>query len=221
MVSHTVENYIKAIFQLSERDGTTISTSALSEKLKTTSASVTDMLKKLAELDLLVYKKYYGVQLTEQGKSLAVQIVRKHRLWETFLHEKLNISWDKVHEIAEQLEHINAPGLIEPLNDFLGNPKFDPHGDPIPDAQGRFTLRNQVLLSNLDTGDKATIVGVRIQEPEFLQYLQGLGLLIHSSLQVIDKIKYDGSIRIVTGDGKESLLSLNTAQNIYLRKNHS
>lgn len=217
MASQTVENYIKTIYQLTESAGPTISTSLISDKLKTTSASVTDMLRKLASLSLIHYEKYRGVQLTADGKSMAVDLLRKHRLWETFLFEKLKIQWDLIHEIAEQMEHINAPGLIEKLDEYLEHPKFDPHGDPIPDARGRFTLRNQVLLVTLEEGDRGTIIGVKSQESEFLKYLESMGLIIHASVQVNEKINYDGSIRI-TILGKEFLLSPMTCQNIYVRR---
>jgi len=217
MASQTVENYIKTIYQLTEVDGPIISTSSSSDKLKTTSASVTDMLRKLAALSFIHYEKYHGVQLTTEGKSIAVDLLRKHRLWETFLHQKLKITWDLVHEIAEQMEHVHAPGLIDQMDDFLGNPKFDPHGDPIPDARGRFTLRNQVLLNEMEAGDEGIIVAVKSQESEFLKYLQSMGLILHASIQVIEKINYDGSFRI-TILGKEFLLSPMTCQNIYVRR---
>ncbi len=218
MASQTVENYIKTVYQLAQSAGPTVSSSLISEKLKTTSASVTDMLRKLASLSLIHYEKYRGVQLTAEGKSMAVELLRKHRLWETFLYEKLKIRWDLVHEIAEQLEHVSAPGLIEQLDEFLANPKFDPHGDPIPDARGRFTLRNQVLLNTLEAGDKGTIVGVKTQESEFLIYLQAMGLILHSSFQVREKMSYDESMKIIRGDGDEIQISLKTAQNLFIRK---
>lgn len=218
MATQTVENYIKAIYQLSEQEGPTISTSSLSAKLKTTSASVTDMLRKLAELELIVYKKYQGVLLTGSGRTLALEVLRKHRLWETFLQVKLNISWDQVHEIAEQLEHVNGPGLIEKLEVYLGNPRFDPHGDPIPDARGRFMLRNQVLMHTLDQGDAASIVAVKTHDPEFLQYLDSIGLTIHSPVKVLEKMNYEGSMKILRLDGVEILISAKTALNIYVSK---
>jgi len=218
MPSQTVENYIKTIYQLSERDGAVISTSALSEQLKTTSASVTDMLRKLAEMSLIEYKKYHGVNLTFAGKTLATEILRKHRLWETFLHEKLNIGWDGIHEIAEQLEHVNSPVMIEQLDAFLGHPKFDPHGDPIPDAQGRFTLRNQVLLHTLNPGDQGVIVAVKIHETDFLQYLDSIGFNIQTTIQVKEKMNYDGSLKISARGGLETLIGIKTAQNIYVKR---
>ena len=182
MASQTVENYIKAIFQLTEKEGNSVTTSALADHLTTSAASVTDMLKKLADQKLIEYIKYKGVRLSTSGKSMAVQLIRKHRLWETFLFEKLTISWDGVHEIAEQLEHVHSDRLIEQLDEFLGFPKFDPHGDPIPDASGKFTLRNQVLLSSLEVGDDAQVVAVREHDADFLQYLHSRQLNIHSKI---------------------------------------
>lgn len=218
MATQTAENYIKAIYQLSEQEGPTISTSSLSAKLKTTSASVTDMLRKLAELELIVYKKYQGVQLTGSGRTLALEVLRKHRLWETFLQVKLKISWDQVHEIAEQLEHVNGPGLIEKLEVYLGSPRFDPHGEPIPDARGRFMLRNQVLMNTLDQGDAASIVAVKMHDPEFLQYLDSIGLTIDSHIKVLEKMNYESSMKILRPDGVEIMISAKTALNIYVSK---
>jgi DtxR family transcriptional regulator, Mn-dependent transcriptional regulator len=126
------ENYLKAIYHLSKEEDESVSTNALAERLETTAASVSDMLKKLAKKELIEYKKYQGVNISEKGKRVALQIIRKHRLWEVFLVEKLSFNWDEVHEIAEQLEHIDSPTLVKRLDEFLGYPKFDPHGDPIP-----------------------------------------------------------------------------------------
>lgn len=219
MASQTVENYIKAIFQLTEREGGSVSTSAISLQLATSAASVTDMLKKLAEQKLIEYVKYRGVHLTPAGKSMAVEMIRKHRLWETFLHDKLAIGWDAVHEIAEQLEHVQSATLIDQLDAFLGHPKFDPHGDPIPDASGKFTLRNQVLLNTLQAGDHALVVGVREHDVDFLKYLDSRDLHINASLLIKEKHSYDGSVRIETTTGAETLLSPKAAQNIYVKKN--
>ncbi|MBK6389495.1 MAG: metal-dependent transcriptional regulator [Saprospiraceae bacterium] len=218
MASQTVENYIKAIFQLTEKEGNSVTTSALADHLTTSAASVTDMLKKLADQKLIEYIKYKGVRLSTSGKSMAVQLIRKHRLWETFLFEKLTISWDGVHEIAEQLEHVHSDRLIEQLDEFLGFPKFDPHGDPIPDASGKFTLRNQVLLSSLEVGDDAQVVAVREHDADFLQYLHSRQLNIHSKIKVVDKLAYDETIKVRTHDGLDTLLSAKASQNLYVKK---
>ena len=131
------ENYLKTIYHLTTASDAEVSTNAIAEKMETKASSVTDMLKKLAEKGLINYKKYQGVSLTQDGKLAAKMSVRKHRLWEVFLVEKLGFSWDEVHDIAEQLEHIKSEKLINKLDDFLDNPTEDPHGDPIPDREGR------------------------------------------------------------------------------------
>ena len=132
------ENYLKTIYHLTTSLSTEISTNAIAEMMETKASSVTDMLKKLAEKDLVHYKKYQGVFLTPKGKLAAKMIVRKHRLWEVFLVEKLDFSWDEVHEVAEQLEHIQSKKLIDKLDQFLEYPSIDPHGDPIPNAKGEW-----------------------------------------------------------------------------------
>ena len=149
MISHTEENYLKAIFKIAERENKTASTNSIAAILNTSAASVSDMLKRLSDKKLINYKKYKGVTLTTEGNIVATHLVRKHRLWEVFLVNKLKFSWEQVHDIAEQLEHIQSLELINRLDNFLNNPKFDPHGDPIPNAEGKFTLRNQHPLNDL------------------------------------------------------------------------
>ena len=144
------ENYLKAIYHLESISGKGISTNAIAKKLNTKASSVTDMVKRLAEKEVLVYKKYQGVSLTDYGSKTAVEVIRKHRLWEVFLVEKLNFSWDEVHDVAEQLEHIKSPKLINELDTFLGFPKTDPHGDSIPDKDGNFQKIEKKLLSTLE-----------------------------------------------------------------------
>ena len=146
MPSNTIENYLKAIYKISEKEQKTVSTSAISNEMNTTSASVTDMLKRLSYKELINYKKYRGVTLTKEGNRIATNLIRKHRLWEVFLLKHLNFRWHEVHDIAEELEHIDSDDLIERLDGFLGHPKFDPHGDPIPNKDGKITLRSQIPL---------------------------------------------------------------------------
>ena len=155
------ENYLKAIYHLSTEEEETVSTNSLAERLQTTAASVSDMLKKLAKKELIEYKKYQGVNISEKGKRVALQIIRKHRLWEVFLVEKLSFNWDEVHEIAEQLEHIDSPILVKRLDEFLGYPKFDPHGDPIPDERGEFQAMPQITLSEMAPNQSGLLVGVK------------------------------------------------------------
>ncbi len=165
------ENYLKTIYHLTTVSDSEVSTNAIAEKMETKASSVTDMLKKLAEKDLVNYKKYQGVSLTDNGKLEAKMIVRKHRLWEVFLVEKLDFSWDEVHDVAEQLEHIKSEKLINKLDDFLGNPTEDPHGDPIPDVHGRIIKIEKQLLSELSENRSGICVGVKDTSSEFLKYL--------------------------------------------------
>ncbi|MFI5171732.1 MAG: metal-dependent transcriptional regulator [Chitinophagales bacterium] len=217
-ISHTEENYLKAIFKLSEMNRNNVTTNAISEKLKTTAASVTDMLKKLSGKKLLHYEKYYGVSLTEKGKKLAKDLIRKHRLWETFLVEKLNFSWDEVDELAEQLEHINSEILTDRIDDFLGFPKFDPHGDPIPDKDGNIAYHEDVTLDKMKKGDEGIIAGVIDHSTQFLQYLGKIQLVINTKIRVKDDEDYDQSKIILINDKKELILSQKVASNLLVRK---
>ncbi|MGB5928452.1 MAG: metal-dependent transcriptional regulator, partial [Cyclobacteriaceae bacterium] len=152
MPSLAEENYLKAIYHLSTEDEGNVSTNAISETLNTKPASVSDMLRKLSGKELVSYRKYQGVSLTPSGRKVALQVIRKHRLWEVFLVDKLNFNWDEVHDVAEQLEHIQSPLLIHQLDEFLGHPAYDPHGDPIPDENGGFPEKEQSPLSELTVG---------------------------------------------------------------------
>src|SRR5690625_1351452 len=165
------ENYLKTIFHLEYDNPEEVSTNAIAEQMDTRPSSVTDMIQKLAEKNLLIYKPYRGVQLTSHGKKMAAGIIRKHRLWEVFLVEKLNFSWDQVHDIAEQLEHIQSEELIDRLDRYLGNPKTDPHGDPIPDKNGILKPTAKKLLTDLEKNQEGVCVGVKETGAEFLQYL--------------------------------------------------
>ncbi|TNE50713.1 MAG: metal-dependent transcriptional regulator [Bacteroidetes bacterium] len=217
MTSHTEENYLKAIFKLAEKTAKAVSTNAIAAEMRTSAASVTDMLKRLAEKELIHYEKYRGVQLTEQGSQLATALIRKHRLWEVFLVDKLGFAWDEVHDLAEQLEHVQGSGLVERLDTFLGRPKFDPHGDPIPDAEGRWAFRQQVALNTLQPGDKGVVTGVDEHSTEFLQYLDQLGLALGARLELLERYPYDQSVRIRTADGRELTLSEKVGQNLYVK----
>jgi len=218
MISHTEENYLKAIFKLSEKDNTSASTNAISKQMSTSAASVTDMLKRLAEKNLINYEKYKGVTLTKKGNTLATNLVRRHRLWEVFLMEQLNFSWDEVHDMAEQLEHIKSDELIERLDRFLKHPKFDPHGDPIPDAEGNFTFRKQILLSDLKEKEKGVIVGVNEHSSSFLQYLDKHNLNLGAKLIVLEHFDYDSSKKINLNERTEYILSSKVCQNLFIQK---
>ncbi len=217
-ISHTEENYLKAIFKLSEMQKNNVTTNAISDKLKTTAASVTDMLKKLSGKKLVHYEKYYGVSLTEKGKKLAKDLIRKHRLWETFLVDKLNFSWDEVDELAEQLEHINSEILTDRIDDFLGFPKFDPHGDPIPDKDGNIAYHEDVTLDKMNKGDEGIIVGVIDHSTQFLQYLDKIQLVINTKIKIKEDEEYDQSKIIILNNKKEVIVSHKVAANLLVRK---
>ncbi|MCH2216971.1 MAG: metal-dependent transcriptional regulator [Flavobacteriales bacterium] len=216
MFTLSEENYLKAIFHLEMMSGTGISTNAIASKLETKASSVTDMVKKLAEKQVLVYKKYQGVSLTKSGKTTAARIVRKHRLWEGFLVEKLNFSWDEVHDVAEQLEHIKSPKLTRELDAFLGFPKTDPHGDPIPDHEGRFDSVEKRLLSSLKENEVGVCVGVDDSSSNFLQYLDKNGISLGEKIEVLSIESFDGSLSIKVA-GKVLSISNKIATNIYIQ----
>lgn len=210
------ENYLKAIYHLTVVSNSEVSTNAIAEMMETKASSVTDMLKKLAEKNLVNYKKYRGVSLTEPGKLAAKMIVRKHRLWEVFLVEKLDFSWDEVHDIAEQLEHIKSEKLINKLDDFLGNPTEDPHGDPIPNAEGQIVKIEKHLLSELEVNQIGICVGVKDTSSEFLKYLDKQGIALGSKIEVVGKESFDLSVRIKVDD-KGLSISNKIASNLYIK----
>ncbi len=217
MQSPIEENYLKAIFKLSEDQEGNVSTSAIAEELNINSASVTDMIKKLAAKELITYEKYQGVQLREAGRAIAIDIVRKHRLWEVFLVEKLHFNWSEVHEIAEQLEHVKSRELIDRLDQFLGHPTVDPHGDPIPDSEGRIRPNNQVVLTELTVNSRAVITGVKEDTKELLNYLEQKQLLLGTHLVVKAVFDFDGSMLIHSVSG-ESSISRKVAESLFVRR---
>ncbi len=213
MNSFTEENYLKSIYHLSLND-TSVSTNSIAAAVNTKAASVTDMLKKLADKKLINYTKYQGVSLTEEGKIIAIDIVRKHRLWEFFLVEKLRFKWDEVHELAEELEHISSVELIDRLDQFLDFPKYDPHGDPIPDNKGRIKLNELKPISVLAVNDSGIIMGVREHAPAFLQYLDKLQLTIGKKIVVTDIVSYDQSVMLTINNNLPVTISREVAKNI-------
>lgn len=217
-LSFTEENYLKAIFHLSEASEESVSTNGLAESLKTKPATVSDMIKRLARKQYVDHKKYQGVNLTPSGRTAALKVIRKHRLWEVFLVDKLNFNWDEVHEIAEQLEHVNSPILVQRLDDFLGNPKVDPHGDPIPDTNGDFQTGPKLLLSEMDTNEVGVIIGVTDGEPKLLQYLDKVKIRLGLKIMVLDKIEFDGSIQVQYEEEPPLFLSATIAQHLTIRK---
>lgn len=216
MQSFTEENYLKTIYHLSSTQNGNVQTNSIAERMQTKAASVTDMIKKLADKELVSYKKYQGVQLTETGRAAAVNIVRKHRLWEVFLVEKLNFKWDEVHDIAEELEHINSSALIERLDEFLAFPKNDPHGDPIPDKNGKFDSITFVKLTKLKKGERGMIIGVSDHSSPFLKHLEKSGLTLGKQLEILDVIEFDGSVELAI-QSKKINVSREVAKHILIK----
>lgn len=197
MSSSAEENYIKAIFTIAERTGKGASTTAIAAQLSTKASSVTDMVKRLNEKGLVDHRPYHGVTLTDQGARIATQIIRKHRLWETFLVNHLHYKWDEVHELAEQLEHINSDDLHDRLDKFMDHPKFDPHGDPIPDKEGRIVdMAGAVPLAEVPKDTLVHIVGVKDSSPAFLKLLDGLGLKLGTQLTVNRRFEFGNSVEV-------------------------
>ena len=216
MHSYTEENYLKEIFKLSETKDKAIATNAIAAKLDTSAASVTDMLKKLASKKLIHYTKYQGVYLSNKGRKVAIEIIRKHRLWEVFLVEKLKFKWDEVHEMAEQLEHINSKEMVDRLDKYLGYPSIDPHGDPIPDSNGKISATKSQLLSELGLKETATILGVKEHSSSFLQHIEKLGIEIGKKVFMKEKSDYDRSICIQLNKKFNIHLSYDVSKNIII-----
>lgn len=215
-MTYSEENYLKVIYHLSLSSGKGITTNAIAGAMESKPSSVTDMVQKLAEKELVAYKKYQGVSLTEKGKFTALMIVRKHRLWEVFLLEKLDFSWDEVHDVAEQLEHIKSEKLINKLEEFLDFPTEDPHGDPIPDRNGRIAKMDKKLLSEIATGKKVICVGVRDSSAAFLQYLDKQQIALGSTIEVTGKEDFDLSLTLKV-DNKEVTVSNKIAANLFVK----
>ncbi len=211
------DNYLKTIFHLFNEQEEEVNTNAIADVMNTKASSVTDMLKKLADKKLINYVKYQGVTLTPLGRKKAISIVRKHRLWEVFLVEKLNFSWDEVHEIAEELEHIESEKLIERLDAFLGFPETDPHGDPIPNKEGVYEKTIKTLLSEFEENEKGICVAVKNTSKDFLLYLNKVSIALGDEITVLSKEKFDNSMNILV-KGKEVTLSATVCRNIYAQK---
>tara|TARA_B100001939_G_C16930859_1_gene613859 strand:- start:72 stop:728 length:657 start_codon:yes stop_codon:yes gene_type:complete len=212
------ENYLKAILNISFNTNKKVSTNEISNVLKTSPASVTDMLKKLLEKKLVKYEKYKGVELSNSGKQYAINILRKHRLWETFLVEHLGFNWSEVHEIAEELEHIKSTKLIDKLDAFLGYPKFDPHGEPIPNKEGVIPNVKSTSLDQMEVGFAGHVLGVTIDDKLFLDYLTKLNIKIGTKIEIIQKIDFDKSL-IVRIENIQNHISFDVAKNILIKNN--
>lgn len=214
MNSLSEENYIKAIYRLSLQAGTKITPTAIAEEVGVNAASVVDMIKKLTEKKLISYDKTKGVKLSDKGNKLALSVIRNHRLWEVFLLDKLGYSWDIVHEIAEQLEHIKHHELADRLDRFLGFPEYDPHGDPIPKSNGEMPAMANTLLSQIEVGKTCSVVAVKDTSPAFLQYLLQLSVNIGTRIKVLDKIAFDGSLQIQIGKEQKTSVSLKFSESL-------
>lgn len=208
------ENYLKAIYHLSDGGTKSVSTNDVAAEMNTKPASVSDMLRKLGDKAVIEYRKYYGVNITEEGKKRALQTIRKHRLWEVFLVEKLQFAWDEVHEVAEELEHIQSPLLIQRLDSYLNFPKFDPHGDPIPDEYGDVRARPRLALNEMEIDQSGQIVAVKDSSAAFLKYLDKVGAYIGARIKVLDKVEFDGSMEILVDQKKTLFMSKDVAANI-------
>lgn len=216
VMTRSEENYIKTIFHLGNKGIEAVSTNAIAEVMETKPSSVTDMVKKLSEKNLVNYKKYQGVSLTELGTKTALGIIRKHRLWEVFLVEKLDFSWDEVHDVAEQLEHIKSDKLIDKLDSLLNYPKFDPHGDPIPDKNGAFKHGGRILLSEVPVDSKGICVGVKDSSTAFLKFLDKNNIALGDEITILEKEEFDSSFYIKIGERREHI-SNQIASNLYIK----
>lgn len=217
-LSLTEENYLKAIYHLTDTAGAEeASTNAIAQTLQTKAGSVSEMLKKLAERDYLVHRPYRGVVLTENGKQQALKVVRRHRLWETFLSETLGFPWDRVHDLAEELEHIRSEELIARLDKFLGYPSFDPHGDPIPNHAGVLQDVQQTPLSELKIGETGIMTGVADHNTGFLQLIEKRGFSMGCKINLQERVEYDGSVKVATSEQADIYVSETIAQNILVK----
>ena len=217
MLSQTEENYLKEVYKLMEAEQGSVSTNAIAQRMNTAAASVTDMVKRLSEKKLLNYERYKGVKLSDEGNRMAKQLIRKHRLWEVFLLKSLHFAWDEVHDIAEQLEHIKSEELINRLDAFLEFPRFDPHGDPIPDQNGNYEIRKQLLINELKTNQLATVVGVNEHASSFLQYLNKIGIQIGTLIKVVETYDFDQSRLIEFENKKQVMLSGKVSESIFVK----
>lgn len=219
MISFSEENYLKTIFHLEKISPEGVSTNSLAARMESRASSVSEMIKKLSTRKLLIYRKYQGVKLSEKGRSAALEVIRRHRLWEYFLVEKLNFSWAEVHEVAEQLEHIRSPKLIAELDRFLEFPKKDPHGDPIPDGEGNFVKTEKFLLAEVPEGTKGICVGVKNSSREFLEYLDKNQIALGKRIELVHREVFDQSLQIKL-EGEELHISSTISKNLFIKPEH-
>jgi DtxR family Mn-dependent transcriptional regulator len=212
------EDYLKALFHLIvEQEEEKPGTNMLAEYMGISPASVNGMLKKLKVKSLVHYEKYGKLELTSEGQEIALRLIRKHRLWETFLHDHMNFTWDEVHDVAEQMEHIKSEKLIEELEKFLGFPKVDPHGAVIPTAKGEYKILPKVTLSEMDAGQECRLKSVKDGSVAFLQYVTKLGLELSSKMKIIERQDFDDSL-IIEFDDKKVAVSKKFADNVFVEE---
>jgi DtxR family Mn-dependent transcriptional regulator len=215
-ITQAEENYLKNIYHL-QQSGGAVTTNDLAAVLQTKPASVTDMLKKLKAKKLLQYEPYKEFCLSMQGKKIALNIVRKHRLWEFFLVDKLHFDWDEVHEVAEQLEHVGSKKLVEKLDAFLNHPRFDPHGDPIPDGNGKITVQQQVSLIDVPLNKQAQVTSVRNQSTELLEVLKHRNIGVGTRLEVKKKFEFDNSLEVKVKNFEPTTISERLAKVLFVK----
>lgn len=217
MLTITEENYLKALLHLSssDQDHIGVGINQLAERLNVRPATVNNMVKRLRDKDLVEYERYGKINLTQQGRELGVQIIRKHRLWETFLFTKLDFSWDEVHEVAEQLEHIQSEKLIEKLDKFLEYPRFDPHGDEIPSKNGAYQIKEKKTLADCLPGTSCKVISVKDNDTDFLQHVDSLGIGINSDVEILSRFSFDGTLSLKVNNENVSV-SRKVAENIYI-----
>ena len=218
MITRSEENYIKAILSINLEKNSIVSTNEIANTLDTSAASVTEMIKKLQEKKLVIYEKYKGVKLSKAGRIKAIEILRKHRLWETFLVNNLDFSWGEVHDVAEQLEHIKSKKLTDKLDHFLNYPKFDPHGEPIPTKKGIIPSTKRITLSEMKINTKGIIMGVSLDNKEFLDHLTKISISIGTKIEAVDRIIFDQSMKIKI-NSKIEHISKEIANNILIKVN--
>ncbi len=215
MLTRAEENYLKSIYHLEAEFADAVNTNAIAEYMETKPSSVTDMIRRLSDKDLVLYQRYKGVLLSDSGKKIATNVIRRHRLWEVFLVEKLNFQWDEVHEIAEQLEHVQSEELIYRLDDFLNNPETDPHGDPIPNAEGVIKPIKKKLLSEVEVNKTVTCIGVKESSSDFLQFLNRIGIQIGTEIKILSKESFDNSV-VVEYNTRKISLSQKASGNLFI-----
>ncbi len=211
------EDYLKALFQLLIEDNSTkVGNNQLADYLKVSPASTNNMIKKLKAKKYVVSEKYGKLELTEDGQSIAVRLIRKHRLWETFLYNYLNFSWDEVHEVAEQLEHIKSQKLINELDRFMECPTTDPHGEIIPNANGEYSIVPKITLSSLKEGDVCQLISVNDGSVQFLKYVSEIGLALSSEIKIMEIRDFDKSIKIKFNEAEETV-TRKFADNVFVK----